>query len=231
MAPPPLIFCDTDCLIQIFICQQTGLLKWFKARYGFQAVIVPEVEAELSWHAKFRGRFDPALQKGLDTGITSVFDYSRPDLQLANFFPNLQAATAAALSIGKMGHDYSLRIGPGEAYSHAACIHVAMPLLSHDKSAIDTLLFNNLISAVPVLRVFDLLLLAFKQGGMDAKACDAARKALDRTNEWLPRAFARTSFQAGVSQFDRRLYDRSECAGTPPPCRRFNDPLYLTPTT
>jgi hypothetical protein len=168
MALPRLLFCDTDCLIQLFIARQSSLLRWYKVRYNLEAVVVPEVESELSWHMKFKGRFDPDLKKALASGLITVFDYTRPE-QLSPFFPVLQVASATAQAIEQTGNDYALRVGGGEAYSHAACIHLGAPLLSHDKSAVNTLLYNSLQTAAPVLRVFDLVALRLSARGYNVK--------------------------------------------------------------
>ena len=228
MAPPLLLFCDTDCLIQIFIATQSSLLRWFKSRYGLQAVIVPEVESELAWHGKFRDRFDPDLRKAVTSGLITVFDYSRSE-QLSPFFPALHAATAAARTITKTGGDYALKVGSGEAYSHAVCVHLGMPLLSHDRSAINTLRLNNLQTAAPVLRVFDLVALAYQQREMTAKACDAIRQALGRSREFLPRAFRHASFERGLSDFEARLCELPTGADRPAACQNYDDRYFLVP--
>jgi hypothetical protein len=228
MAPPVLLFCDTDCLIQLFITSQLPLFRWYKSRYDLQAVIVPEVESELAWHTKFKGRFDPDLKKALGTGLITVFDYSRPD-HLSAFFPALQAASAAAQAITNTGNQYALQLGSGEAYSHAVCIHLGMPLLSHDKSAINTLRINSLQTAAPVLRVFDLVTLAYQQAAITTKECDSIRQALDRSREFLPRSFRHASFERGLAGFDARLLEAPVGAPGPAPCRNFDDRYYLVP--
>ena len=225
--PHLLLFCDTDCLIQIFITNQTSLLKWLKAKYGIKSVIVPEVESELAWNVKFKDRFDKHLKKALSAGVISAFDYSRPDLHLSEILP-LPQATITARAISETGLGYNLRVGRGEAYSHAACIHLGTPLLSHDRSAIITLLQHGLQTAVPVLRVFDLIGLAYRQGGMTMKACDSARQALSQSSEFLPRAFKHATFEHGLRSFEARLYDLTECTGTSQSCQKFDDPLFLS---
>lgn len=229
MASPLLLFCDTDCLIQLFITNKSSpLLRWYKAKYGLEAVIVPEVESELAWHTKFRDRFDPNLRKALASGLIAVFDYSRPE-QLSPFFPALQTAVAAAQAITQTGNEYSLKVGAGEAYSHAACVHLGMPLLSHDKSAINTLLMQNLQTAAPVLRVFDLLALAHGQGAMTTQVCNSIRQDLDRSREFLPKPFRHASFERGLSAFDQRLFEAPTGGGTPAPCQNYNDRYFLVP--
>jgi hypothetical protein len=229
MATPPLLFCDTDCVIQLFISNQTSLLRWLKTRYSLGAVVVPEVENELSWHAKFKGRFDQDLRRAVSNGLLEIFDYSRPD-ELSVFFPVPHAATAASNAITKTGNEYALKIGTGEAYSHAACIHLGMPLLSHDKSAIDTLLYNNLQTAAPVLRVFDLVVIGYEQGTLSVKACDSIRQILGQSGEFVPKAFKRASFEQGLRTFDARLHELPANAAKPAPCQNFNDVYLLDPT-
>src|SRR5258708_22268451 len=108
---PRLLFCDTDCLIQLFISRQVGLLMWLEERYGLESVIVPEVEVELAFHRKFKGRFDPDLRRALSSGAISLFDYSRPELGLVEFFPVTAAAAAASLAIVSTGRAYALNLG------------------------------------------------------------------------------------------------------------------------
>ncbi len=229
MAPPLLLFCDTDCLIQLFMVNQTSLLRWFRTRYHLEAVVVPEVENELSWHMKFRDQFDPELRKTIASGLLAVLDYSQPE-QLSDFFSIPHAAAATSQAITKTGNDYALKVGEGEAYSHAACIHLGMPLLSHDKSAINTLLYNDLKTAAPVLRVFDLIALAYQQGALTVNACDSIRQGLGRAHEFIPKAFRHASFERGLKEFDPRLYELPANADRPSPCQNFDDRYCLNPT-
>lgn len=223
-----LLFCDTDVLIQIFITRQTKLLKWFRTEYGLEAVVVPEVENEIAWHAKFKDRFDPDLKKAIAAGVITVFDYS--DVQSYSFLPPPQASIAAA-AIAQVGRDYVLKVGLGEAYSHAASVHLGMPFLSHDISAIRTLTAGAKRVAAPTLRFFDLLCLARSKNYLTEKECDQARKALNNfsSTEWLPQSFLYSSFAQGFSGFDRRLFDIAESSGKPPACLSYRDPLFLVP--
>jgi hypothetical protein len=220
-----LLFCDSDCLIQIFISNQVPLLRWLRANYGLEAIVVPEVDAELSRHQKFKDQFEADLRKAETSGIITVFDYSRPEVQLS-FLPPTQAATTMR-AILTTGHVYRSRLGRGEAFSHAACAHLDMPLLSHDINAVRILLKNNLKTAAPVLRVFDLVVLAYHKQGISQKECKAIRQALQGSSEWLPSAFDRNSFVAGLPYYNARLHDLSDYTGTPPSCQRYNDLLYL----
>jgi hypothetical protein len=176
MSQPLLFFCDSDCLIQIFISNQIPLLKWLKAAYGVKTVIVPEVDYEVAWTVRFKDRFDRQLKKALSSGVISIFDYSRPE-QLSSLLSSPQAVITAK-AITQTGKGYALRVGAGEAYSHAACIHLGKHLLSHDKSAIKTLRSQGLTTAAPVLRLFDLICLAYRRGHMSEKDCDAVRQEL-----------------------------------------------------
>lgn len=228
MASPLLLFCDTDCLIQLFAVNKIAIFRWFKARYSLEAVVVPEVEAELSWHMRFRDRFEPEIRKATAAGVLRVLDYSKPE-QIVSFLPSPSAAEAASRSIIKTGQEYALRVGEGEAYSHAACIYLGMPLLSHDKSAINSLCLNNLRTAAPVLRVFDLLALAYQKEQLVVKDCDAIRQQLNRLNEFVPKSFRHAAFESGLRSFDQRLYELPPTAARPNPCQSYNDPFFLDP--
>ena len=218
-----LLFCDTDCLIQLFMVGRVSLLKWLKTRYGLASIVVPEVEIEVLWHRKFSDQFEHDFKKSVSTGIITVFDYSHPELHLASILtpPQAGAATRAILDTGRY---YAKRVGSGEAYSHAACIHLGMPLLSHDKSAIDTLSALSLDTAAPVLRVFDLIGHAYQHNNLAERDCDLIRQTLSKANEFLPRVFKKASFRDGFKNYDQRLLE-----GPPSPCQKFDDPLFLEP--
>jgi hypothetical protein len=224
---PSLLLYDTDCLLQLFITNQVRLLRWLKSHYRLGAAIVPEVEAEASWNARYRDRFESDVRKAISTGTISVFDYSRPELQLQDILATPQAEVTMRAIINT-GREYALRVGRGEAYSHAVCVHLGLPLLSHDISAIKILLEHGQRTAVPTLRFFDLVALAYGTGKMSARDCDSVRQALDRAKEFLPRAFVRASFEDGLGKFDRRLLDLEECTtGRPPACVKYDDPFVL----
>ncbi len=230
MAPPLLLFCDTDCLIQLFVSDKTSLLKWARYKCGLAPVIVPEVQAEITWHLKFKDKFDARLRKALTAGSLSIFDYSSPDA-LSEFFPVGVAAASASEAISRTGREYALRLGRGEAYSHAVCSHLGMPFLSHDVTAIDALRAGNLKTAAPVLRVFDLIVLAHRDGEMSVRDIKNFRQQLQAWNssEWMPNEFKAFSVAEGLVSYVGRLHRLAADAGEPPACQRFDHPLYLRP--
>ena len=104
-----------------------------------------------------------------------------------------------------------------------------MPLLSHDRSAIRTLERQSRKTATPTLRLFDLICLAYRNGGMDESSCDQVRKKLIATpDEFVPQAFKHASFADGLVNYDLRLFDSAGSAGAPPPCAHYCDPYFLT---
>jgi len=127
MPSPPLLFCDSDCLIQIFMVNQVPLLKWLKTQYRVQPIIVPEIYSELSWNGRFKDQFDRPLRKAVSAGVLSIFDYFRPE-QMPKHLSAPQAAIMAK-AITDTGREYNLIVDLGEAYSHAACVHLGAPLL------------------------------------------------------------------------------------------------------
>lgn len=221
------LFCDTDCLIQIFITDEVSLLKWLKAKYGLEAIVVPEVENEITWHRKFKDRFESDLRRAVTAEVIATFDYSHPELQLSRVLPVTQAATVVR-AILDTGRNYAMRVQPGEAYSHAACIHLDAPLLSHDRDAVRVLEANKLKTAAPTLRVFDLIALAYQKNARTLKDCDTVRQTLYAAREFLPRVFSRASFEDGIKLFDQRLRDLADWTGggDPPTCKKFNEPYY-----
>ncbi len=157
---------------------------------------MPEVENELSWHRKFKDRFESDLRKALAADVITTFDYSRPELQLSRFLPAAQVATTVR-AILDTGRQYEARVHPGEAYSHAACIHLDAPLLSHDRDAVRVLEANRLKTAAPMLRVFDLIALAYRKNARTLKDCDAIRQTLYAASEFVPKVLKRASFEDG----------------------------------
>jgi hypothetical protein len=205
--------------------RQVGLLKWLRTRYGVSSVVVPEVENEVVWHRKFSNRFEQDFKKSVSTGVIAVFNYSQPELHLSSILTPPQV-TVAVRAIMNTAKDYAFRVGAGEAYSHAACVHLGMPMLSHDKNAIDTLLACRLKTAAPVLRVFDLIGLAYRQNRLVEKQCDLVRQTLSQAGEFVPGAFKNASFERGLKSYDQRLFDRAG-SGAPSVCQQFDSPLFL----
>jgi hypothetical protein len=222
-----ILFCDTDCLIQLFKCGRPQVLRWVRQRYGLTPMVVPEVENEVVYHLKFGLRFEKEFKQATDNGTLSVLDYQHPSSAVASLLPGEGAAAAALRAIVSTGKEYARILDEGEAHSHAASVHLGSPLLSHDRSAVETLVNCGKPTAIPVLRVFDLLVLAHKAGQLMAKSCETIRQQFYQEREWLPDEFYGTSFDKGLAHFPSRLVDAAEYEGEPPKPARYDQPLYV----
>ncbi len=220
MPNPHFLLCDSDALIQLFIAKQILLLRSLRKLYGLQSVIVPEVEVEVAWHARFGDRFQQELDKAINEHILARYD--------VKLIQPLHGAGSSAidLSIQQLGAEYHKRIGRGEAYTFAAAITLAQPALSHDKQALDILLENGLQVPTTVLRVFDLLGLYYQTHEFSEAECDQVRQAiLQHPREFVPRPFRNASFRNGLVNFYPRLHDTANpSVGLPSPV--LNQPPY-----
>lgn len=221
---PQLLICDSDAVIQLFISNTVKVLREIKRAYGTQPFITPEVENELRTLPKYAKRIDASLTKAITNqtllvlsqhALTQVVGKSA-----ATFYPAIQA----------LGAKYALVVHPGEAYSHAAAVTLAAPVLSHDINAIRTLQKWGYAVGSPTLRAFDLLVLGFRMGYLQEKECDAFRYQMSKSerNEWIPKAFLNVSFSVGLARYDARLFDGDQL---PPSLRpvsgSHDDPLVL----
>jgi hypothetical protein len=132
---------------QLFIVRQAALLRELKQTYGVQPAIVPEVEMELSWTPKFGARFEPDLKKALSSGLLLSLD----ETSLQPYAPG-PLAKVAIQSIQVLGAEHYKHADRGEAYTHAAAVHLSQPALSNDLSAIEILEYNGFAIPSPVLK-------------------------------------------------------------------------------
>ena len=206
MARPQLLPCDADALIQAFLSNNVKPLQVLHRRFGIQPVVVPEVELELRSNRKFGQRIAPELKKALGTGVLRVLD----NTVLENLFPGPSASTSAAATISAiqtLGSQYEVNVDFGEAYTHAAAVTLGVPSLSHDITALRALVNAGARVPDPVLRWFDLMVLALQVGEMSQAECDTVRKTLCALSEWVPLSFQHDSFRGGLSSFCPRILD------------------------
>jgi hypothetical protein len=74
MPNPSLIICDSDVLVQFFLCNELRPLRDLKTLYSIQPAIVQEVDAELRWLGHYGARFVPQLDKSLKNGLLVRLD-------------------------------------------------------------------------------------------------------------------------------------------------------------
>lgn len=233
MPNPRLLFLDSDVLIQIIVVGALPVLRLLKSSYGVISVIVPEVELEVL-SGKFAARVSSNLKKAIDNGLIRVLE---PNMfsQLLLDDPNQSIAVGRSYSdIQNRGRAYNRRVDTGEAYTFAAASTLAQPCASNDKSAIDAMNAAGLELPRHVLRAFDLFVFAHQIGHFSANECDGIRQGLVGESEFVPKMFARQSFQAGLLQYPPRLIDcTKEWVGMSvleAPVD-FSAPLFLTPNS
>ncbi|CAE6778337.1 hypothetical protein [Nitrospira defluvii] len=235
MSNPALLFCDSDALIQLFLTDQNKLLRSFKTEYGIQPVIVFEVENELRQHKKYRTKVEPQFDKALTSRVLQVFDSTilQSSLLDSNSFLPPAAVQATWDTIQASGRQYGIRVGTGEAYTHAAAVTLQMPSLSNDGIAVNTLHNLGMQTPAPVARMFDVVTLFFQIGVLSARDCDQIRKILLQYGEGVPKEFQNANYTDGLHSFASRLLDRTKVAvGAEPNGRRpFTSQLLLEPLT
>lgn len=207
MAQPAFVFCDSDALIQLFLVRDIRPLRVLRSKYSVQPVVTPEVEIELQSHRRFAARIAPELKKALDNGLLRLLDRSTLESHYGAPPGGTLAADAALAQIAKMGRQYQSYIDTGEAYTYAAAITVGTPALSHDRTALEALEKAGLPLPSTVLRIFDLICLAYQIGEMPVEDCEDFRKALIGEREFIPECFKNYSFYNGLKDFRPRIRD------------------------
>lgn len=231
MSNPPLLFLDTDVLIQLFLTNTQNILHSFKTEYDISAIIVPEVELELIFTKKFGTQFNSPLRKAVSNGIITVMD-SQNFSSIINSNAALQASTVGTsyADIQNLGVSYSRRIHRGEAYTHATAVSLGQPVASNDWNAIKVLQQADLPLPSPVLRTYDLVVFAYETKILSESACETSRKTLLSEKEFIPKMFRTSSFKNGLPNFVPRLVESgSQPAGVVVDCNpSFDTPLRVT---
>lgn len=200
---PPSVVCDSDALIQIFLSCGVQVLRWLRSRYGVQPIVSPEVELELRSHRRHGPQIDADLRKAIANGALVVADRAYVDLLATP----PAAADALYRQIQATGVKYALRVGKGEAYTHAWAIGLGVPALSNDEQAVRTLLGQSLVTAAPVVRFYDLVILGLQADFFTKGACDSIRSDLRNKDEGVVREFDAQSLDEGLKTFVPRLID------------------------
>ena len=211
MANPALLFLDSDALIQHLIAGTVHVLRELKVRYGIQAVIVPEVEIEVS-SGRFGPRFKPALGKAISNGVIKVFEASKYN-GLLQASAQLQASAIGVshADIQHLGAAYYRRADLGEAYTFAAAVKLGQPAVSNDITAVRALEGAGLQLPCTVLRAFDLAVFAYQSQIVLEADADAFRKALlAERSEFIPKCFRSNSFADGLRKYVPRMLDSSK---------------------
>jgi hypothetical protein len=209
---PSFLVCDADATFQLLLTNQSKILTALRDQYSVQAIVVPEVEIELRTQPKLAARVAPSLQKALKNGTLKLLDRATLERHYGGGEPGSLAAAATMGRIASRGKIYEKRVGRGEAYSHALSIELNVPVLSHDRTALDVLINASLPVPKSVLRFFDLLAFGFQAGIVTVNEIDDSRSVLLAEKEFIPAAFRHSSFESGLPSFDVRLLDGTKGA-------------------
>src|SRR5690242_5714582 len=133
-ASPPLLICDSDALVQLFICQELRPLKLLRKAHNIQPAITMEVDTELRWLGKYKNRFVGPLEKTLKDSLLVHLDQRLFQSMLSDASPGTSWP-----SFQNLGGQYAKHVGRGEAFTFAAGVTLGLPALSNDFRAIQVL--------------------------------------------------------------------------------------------
>ena len=224
MPNPPLLLCDSDALVQLFIANNLRPLQVLKNTFRIQPSIVLEVDVELRWMKKFKNRFVPQLDKALRNGVLMKLDQAAFQSHLGTATPGTSWGNYQVL-----GQRYELVVQRGEAYTHAAAVSLGLPAMSNDGKAVVTLIGQMMNVAVPVLRLFDVLVCCHDHGVLDTKECEDIRSELLNEGQGIPGPFLNASFVKGAENFPCRLRTANAASGPFPQPANHYDPLIICP--
>jgi hypothetical protein len=201
---PDWILGDTDALIQLVACDKLSILRTLKTDYGISTVIPDAVEIELRNIAKNRKFQDVEhlLVKAFKVGLLTVLDEKNLATLVGAKAPEVLGR------IEQRGDSFKrLGVGNGEAYAHAACIELNLPILTNDSMAIEILMANGSSPPGPYFRTFDVIVFGRQIDALTDNECDSARQSLANRNEAINRCFTGRSFADGLPEFYQRLID------------------------
>ncbi len=201
---PSLIIVDTSVLLQVIATEQLGCLRGLRSCFGIQSAIVDAVHSEASTILKTVPRFmgrQEQLKRACTNGTLPVV--SR-DWMMASY-----GGTGSALlqQINAKGEELAGHVDRGEAYSHAASACLDSLIATNDTNAVNVLIRMKEFVPRPVLRFWDLMVLAFQSDLLTAAECDKVRQTLAKLNERTDPAFKGRPFMEGLSNFYPRIVD------------------------
>lgn len=203
-ANPPIIICDTDALIQIFIAREGELLKRLKRRYGIQPVVPEAAEGEITRRGlRNSPLFVPGFNKALDNGALLLLE----ERIIGGFTSNDPHSTYN--SIQSMGQKNAIHIGPGEAHAYAAGVVLRAPVLSNDAKAVLIADRYEIKRPPQILRAYDIFMLFHQNGELDERDCDRIRQSLLKADEALPFQVRNKNYSDGLPYIFPRLVDEA----------------------
>lgn len=205
-ANPDFLIIDTSVLLQIIATDSVTVLRWLRSEYNIQPAIVPAVESEasqiLSSFPKFIGR-QVQLAKALGNRTISLVDRELLSSKVTT------GVDALLRQIDAEGQRFRLFVDRGEAFSHAASLVLGAPIATNDTTAVRRLEREGEKILQPVIRFWDLIVLARQMGHLDDHECDRIRKTLSQIGERQPACFTGAGFTPGLGNFYGRLVDGS----------------------
>lgn len=199
--PPELpFFFDSDALIQVLLCGQHRLFSVLEADFGVRSFIMSEVEVEVLSNRKFGALVRPKLDKALRNGSLKILTSADLEGLAAN-----QSAQVSLADIRKLGTEYNIDVGIGEAYTHAAGVMLDAPTVSNDINAIRTLESKGKKLPPTILRSYDLFAFLHTENYIQVPEAEQALKTLKQYCEWMPPSLKNSSFEDGIGQINCRL--------------------------
>lgn len=228
---PRFLILDTSVLLPLIATDLLkpilqGVYDVFRVASTVHPAVKGEAEFHLSRNRKFLGRQEQ-LNKAFRKGTVSVLERS-----FLERWHSRAAADALLDQIDQEGERLNAWVDRGEAYSHAASFVLEVPIVTGDQRAVRVLLDAGEPVPRPVLRFWDLVVLGFQCGWLDANACDKVRQRLRDIGERLPPWLQHRSFRDGLCEFYPRLVSASHpVVGSPQPTEALDqDPrLVLSP--
>lgn len=199
---PKLIVFDTSALLLLIATEQIGILRLLRGNYGVQPAIVQAVESEALYNLtsvpKFRGRQEQ-LSKAVKNGTLLLLDR-------AGLAPLVGGNVDSwARQLESEGERLHAMVDRGEAFSHAASIVLGVPIATNDVTAVRRLLKNGEAIPRPIIRFWDLVVLAHQIGSIDEAACDRVRQTFPKLKEKTLPCFTGRSYSEGLPMFYPRL--------------------------
>jgi hypothetical protein len=219
------VLIDSDALIQILLTNSTGLLRKLKTDYSIQSLIVQAVEAEVlrltSGRLRhIRARFDKTINSSTVRVLTEDFLAHDKGRAIGGSLFN------QAEQLGRRLH---LSIDRGEAYSHGAAMTLGVPVVTHDRQAINKLGMDGVQFTEPLLRLYDLIGFGVQTGSLNHADCDKVRDTLLNENEWVMPCFRSCKYGEGLPFFFARLVDPAfPLIGAARPAQSLDKRLYIS---
>jgi hypothetical protein len=217
--PEVSFFFDSDALLQILLAGQQQLFKVLFTDFGVSSYIMSEVEVEVRSNRKLGALVRIPLDSSLKSGHLKILSSS--DLEQLS---SVMSASVSLADIRRLGKDYALYVGTGEAYTHAAGILLDTPTVSNDANAIRALESSGKQLPPKVFRSYDMFAFLYDEGYIDIHKAEQILKVLKTQNEWIPKCLLHSSFEDGIKEINCRLLTSLAVSA---PSSGWSTPFYL----